>query len=71
MLENLRKRVKKLKSWQRFAVRIIYPMILFTLLNLVVVIARLPMGGRPMIIFFIVVWAIIEWQVFFKAKMDK
>lgn len=65
MLENLRKAVSKMSLGVKFIVRIIYPITIYLLFYFLLHL-NFRMELQTVQIIFILLWLIIEWQVFFK-----
>lgn len=65
MLESLRKKISKMPLGLKFVVRILYPITLYLLLYFLLHIS-MRFGLQNIQLLFIILWILIEWQVFLK-----
>ncbi|PWH86917.1 hypothetical protein [Brumimicrobium oceani] len=69
LLENLRKKVSKLSLGVKFIVRILYPVTLYLIFFFLLHInLRIELQNVQFV--FIILWLLIEWQIFFKKPQE-
>ncbi|RFC53806.1 hypothetical protein [Brumimicrobium aurantiacum] len=65
MLENLRRKVSQLSIGAKFIVRILYPIMIY-LIFYIILHANVGVELQTVQLIFILLWLVIEWQIFFK-----
>lgn len=67
MLKNIKVYVDKLKGFQKFLFRLSYPILLFLLMYFILV-KGLQLKLSTIQLFFIIIWAYLEWTLFFRKR---
>lgn len=65
----LRKKLRALPATQKFIIRILYPIVLFVIFYLIYLVTPIQ-NLQAVQLFFILVWALLEYLLFFKRDKE-
>lgn len=70
MLESLRKKIHQLPIFAKFIIRLLYPITLYFIFHFGLHKA-LGLEVQTIQILFLILWSLIEWQLFFKKPQTE